>query len=159
MRPVGDSLRGIIVKRRALRRTEQADERVLEHRLARLRDQLVRRAHREHPAVTQDDDRIAERGDLLHHVRAEQQALAARAEIAEQRTQRARAHDVEAVRGLVEQDRLRIVDERPRDGDLHPLALRESLRARSAIAAMPSARTSSSILVSSASAASPCSAP
>ena len=52
-----------------------------------------------------------------------------RAQVAQQVAQRANAHDVETVGGLVEQDRLRVMDERARDRDLHPLALRKALRA------------------------------
>ena len=52
-----------------------------------------------------------------------------RAQPAQLFAQRAHAHDVEAVRGLVEQDRVGVVHERARDRDLHPLALRVALRA------------------------------
>jgi hypothetical protein len=129
-RAPADSTRGIIVRRRALRpdpsrRTKASSS----TGLAGLGDELGSGAARDHPPVGQNDDRVAERGDFLHDVGAEQQALAARPQIAQQRAQRADAHDVEAVRGLVEQDRLRIVDERAGDRDLHALPLREPLRA------------------------------
>ncbi len=94
-----------------------------------LRDELGGGPGRDDPAAAQDHDRIAERRDFLHHVRAEEQALAAAPQFAQQVAQRADAHDVETVGGLVEQDRLRVVDERARDRHLHPLALREALRA------------------------------
>ena len=50
-------------------------------------------------------------------------------QVAQEGAQRANAHDVETVGGLVQQDRLRVVDERARNGDLHPLALRKALGA------------------------------
>ena len=57
-------------------------------------------------AVAEDHDAVAQRRDFLHHVRAEQQALAGAAQVPELLAQRAHAHDVEAVGGLVEQDRV-----------------------------------------------------
>ena len=129
MRAGADSVRAMAVTRRGPRRSQEPDESVLEHGLAGLRDQLGGGPGRDDPAVAQDHDRIAERRDFLHHVRAEEEAFAAAPQFAQQVAQRANAHDVETVGGLVEQDRLRVMDERARDGDLHPLALRKSLRA------------------------------
>jgi len=104
-------------------------ERVLERTLAGARQQLGRGPRRDHAAMAEDHDAPAQRGDFLHHVRAEQQALALCAQLAQEIPQRTGAHDVEAVGRLVEQDRLRIVNERASDRDLHSFALRKSLRA------------------------------
>ena len=86
------------------------------------------------PAATtrpcaEDDDAVAQRGDFLHHVRREQQALALR--------RAARASWSRSARTLMMSRPLvgsssrivsRIVHERARDRDLHLLALREALR-------------------------------
>ena len=56
---------------------EQRHESILERRRARLRDQFRRRCPRRSTRPrAEDDDAVAQRSDLLHHVRREQQAAA-----------------------------------------------------------------------------------
>src|SRR6266567_2523801 len=110
-------------------RAQQGYEHVFERRLSGRGDQLHAAAARDNAPVTEDDDGVAQRGDFLHHVAGEQDALSGGAQLAQQLAQAADAHDVEAVSRLVEQDRRGVVHQRPRDCDLHTLALREALRA------------------------------
>ena len=97
--------------------------------MAGLRAQLVGRARRHDAAPRDHDDGIAERRHFLHHVAREQHAAAVVPQPADDVAHRARAHHVEAVGRLVEQHVLRIVDERARQRDLGPLAVRKALRA------------------------------
>src|SRR5689334_7124713 len=62
--------------RQSLAGPEQRDERVLERRRARLCLQLGGGAVRDDAPMREDDDAVAQRHDLLHDVRGEQQALA-----------------------------------------------------------------------------------
>ena len=76
-----------------------------------------------------DHDAIAQRGDLLHDVRRQHHAAAFHLQLQQEFPQRPGGHDVEPVGGFVEQDGAGLVDQRPRDRDLDPLALREAVGA------------------------------
>ena len=126
-------------------RAEQAHERVLERSLR----PIARRARRRCPcATTRPWPRMTMRSHsaatscITCELNSRHLPLARKR--AQQLAQRADAHDVEPVGGLVEQDRLRVVDQRARDRDLHPLALREALRAAIGDVARGRARASSS---------------
>ena len=106
------------------------DERVLERRGARLRDELAGGALRDDAAVREDHDAVAQRGDLLHDVRSRTAGTC--------RRRAARASCSRSARTLMMSRPLvgsssrivgGIVHQRARDRDLHALALREALRA------------------------------
>ncbi len=80
-------------------------------------------------AVGDDADVVAERGDFLHDMAGKQHAAAGVFQLQNQSAQRARRHDVEAVRRLVEQHVLRVVHERAGERDLGALTLRKALGA------------------------------
>ncbi len=105
------------------------DERVLERGGAEARAQRLRRAGGDDRPLVHDHDVVAQRGDLLHDVAREQDAVPGAAQLLDQRAQGARRHHVEPVRRLVEQQVLRRVHQRARERDLDALALREALRA------------------------------
>ena len=120
-------------------------------RRAGARDQLGRSALRDDAPLRQHDDAVAQRRDFLHHVRREEQALALRAQRAQLVAQRPHAHDVEAVRRFVEQDRVGVVHERARDR--RPSSSRPAKTPRCAdrrSAARPSVANSASMRCSSA---------
>src|SRR5438105_9702860 len=79
--------------------------------------------------MTEDHDGVAQRGDFLHHVGGEQDALARVTQAAQKIAQTPDAHDIESVGRLVEQNRRRIVHQRTCNGDLHPLPLRKAVGA------------------------------
>ena len=75
-----------------------------------------------------DHDAVTQCRHFLHDVRGEQHAFSLRTQAANQLAHAAGGHDVEAVGRLIEQHRLRVVDQRARDGDLHAFALGIALR-------------------------------
>src|SRR3546814_4699535 len=78
-------------------RSDELDECVLEVVHAGLFAQRVRGALRDHAAVRDNDDAIAQRRDLLHDVAGEDHATAFAAQLLEELAQATRRHHVQAV--------------------------------------------------------------
>ena len=78
--------------------------------------------------MSDDDHRVAQRADLLHHVAREQHAVPFVAQASQQAAQRAHGHDVQSIGWLIQQHVRWAVHEGPRECSLHALALREALR-------------------------------
>ncbi len=83
--------------------------------LKRLRDELVDGAHLEDVAVVHDREPIAQDLGLLHVVRRQQDRPALRLEVEDEVPEGAPGGRVEAGRRLVEEDQLRVVDQRQGD--------------------------------------------
>jgi hypothetical protein len=91
--------------------------------------QLVRRALRHGMALGDDDHVVAQVTDFLHHVRGHHDAAALGTQGGQRVAHGARAHHVQAARGLVQQQMARAVQQRAREGHLDALALRKALAA------------------------------
>src|SRR5450432_4791442 len=91
-RRVSTSSFSVTVKMRSMARlrgqpftgTQQGDERVLQCRLAGLGENLRRGSAGDHATVADDHYGVAQRGDFLHDVSREQDALARGAQFAQQ---------------------------------------------------------------------------
>jgi hypothetical protein len=88
--------------------------------------ELGRTAAQRHAAGGDDHELVNQCFDFLHHVARKEHAAPLRPQLAQPIAQVPRGHDVEAVRRLVEQEMLRVVNQRARERDLGLLALRES---------------------------------
>src|SRR5205085_368665 len=82
------------------------------------------------PALADDDQPVGGLGDLAHQVGGDQDGLAARGQVREQAADPADALDVQAVDRLVEDDRVRVAEQR--GGDAQPLGHAEGELARAA---------------------------
>jgi hypothetical protein len=74
------------------------------------------------------DNRIAQRGHFLHNVAREQHAAAFLLESSDDGAYGTRAHDVEAIGRLIEQDVLRVMHERASEAHFGALAVGEARR-------------------------------
>ena len=91
--------------------------------------ELVDRAHLEDPAVVHDREPVAQDLGLFHVVGRQQHRAPVGLEPADEVPQRPPGRRVEAGRRLVEEDELRVVDERQRDRQALALAARQVLAA------------------------------
>ena len=87
--------------------------------------ELARRPDREDPPVLDDRHAVRERLGLVEVVRGQHDRLAELAQRADRLPGRAASLGVEAGRGLVEEDQLRVADEREREVQAAQLAPRE----------------------------------
>ena len=111
------------------------------HEHAGAGEQLLARAVGDDPAVADDQQVVGDRLDLQQQVRGEQHGAAAVGEVAQQAAHPADALGVEAVGGLVEDQHLRVAEQRVREPEplahaervlAHALARRRTCRARRA---------------------------
>ena len=96
------------------------------------RDQLARRAERDHLAVIDDRDAIAQPFGLVHVVRRQQNGAAGALELLDQIPELAPRLRVEAGRRLVEEQQVGVADERA--GQREPLLLSARQRRHTRVA-------------------------
>jgi hypothetical protein len=101
----------------------------------RAREQLPGRAGGDDAPVAEDGESVGESLGLLHVMRGQEDALAKRPQVADCLPGLAARGRVEAGRRLVEEDELRIADERERKVEASQLSARERAHARFALLA------------------------